>query len=71
MGGVADTALSVVDQSRSHLVLSGLDIYSAAKKFETGVLYYFADVEGFQQHSFVGHNSNCATRAAGVLFMWP
>jgi hypothetical protein len=52
-------------------VLSGLDIYSAAKKFETGVLYDFADVEGFQQHSFVGHDLNFVTRAAGVLFMRP
>jgi hypothetical protein len=49
-------------------VPSGLDIYSAAKKFETGFFCDFANVEGFQQHSFVGHNLNLVTRTRGVLF---
>lgn len=52
-------------------VLSGLDIYSAAKKFETGVLYDFADIEGFQQISVVGQDLDFVTRTAGVIFPRP
>jgi hypothetical protein len=36
-----------------------LDIYSAAK--EPGVLYDFADVEGFQQASIVGQDLDFVT----------
>jgi hypothetical protein len=38
-----------------------LDIYSAAKKFEPGVLYDFADVEGFQQASIGGQDLDFVT----------
>jgi hypothetical protein len=61
---------------KDNCVLSGLDIYCAAKKFEIGVLCDFADVEGFQQLSFVGQDLNFVTRAAGscghrcVWFLW-
>jgi hypothetical protein len=48
-----------------------LDIYSAAKKFETGFFCDFADVEGFQQSSFVGQDLDFVTRTAGVLFPRP
>jgi hypothetical protein len=51
--------------------LAGSDIYSAAKKFETGVLYDFADVEGFQQISFIGQDLDFVTRTTGVLFPRP
>jgi hypothetical protein len=53
-------------------VPSGLDIYSAAKKFETDFFCDFANVEGFQQHSFVGHiefgdaNHGCPLQACRV-----
>jgi hypothetical protein len=37
----------------SHFSPLGLDLYPAAKKFETGILYDFANIEGFQQTSRV------------------
>jgi hypothetical protein len=46
-----------------------LDIYSAAQKFETGVRYDFADVEGFSNIPWSG--ITFVTRATGVLFMRP
>ena len=51
--------------------LTGLNIYSAAKKFETGVLYDFADIEGFQQISVVGQALDFVTQTAGVIFPRP
>jgi hypothetical protein len=49
----------------------GIDIYSAAKKLKTRVLYDFANVEGFQQLSFVGNDLDFVTGAAGVFLTRP
>jgi hypothetical protein len=45
----------------SHFSPSGLDLYPAAKKFEAGVLYDFANIEGFQQIYRVGQYLDSVT----------
>jgi hypothetical protein len=54
-----------------HFSPSGLDLYPAAKKFEAGVFYEFANIEGFQQISRVRQYLDLVTRTTYVLFPWP